>query len=312
MEGQAIVTGGAGFIGSHVVDRLLDAGVEVTALDDLSTGSRENLASALERGARLEEADVRDADAMRELLQNGRPGVVYHLAAQVSVTRSVREVEFDADVNVRGTATVLEAARLAGVPRFVYVSTGGALYGEADHVPTPEDAPIRPDAPYGQSKWAGELYCDLYERLHGMSTVTLRLANIYGPRQDPHGEAGVVAIFSGRLRQGEAPTVFGDGHQTRDYVYVADVAEAVLAAGASDVRGALNISRGRQTSVLELVDALGALEPGADFTPEHAPPRPGESQRSCLDPSRAKRELGWRSETELPDGLRVTYESFAA
>jgi UDP-glucose 4-epimerase len=312
MEGQAIVTGGAGFIGSHVVDRLLDAGVGVTAVDDLSTGNRQNLENALERGARLQEADIRDADAMRALLEAKRPATVYHLAAQVSVTRSVTEVEFDADVNVRGTATVLEAARRAEVPRFVYISTGGALYGEADHVPTPEDAPIRPLSPYGQSKWAGETYCDLYERLHGMSTVTLRLANIYGPRQDPHGEAGVVAIFSGHLQSGEPPTVFGDGRQTRDYVYVGDVAEAVLAAGSSDVRGAFNIGRGQQTSVLDLVDALGALEPGADFTPEHAPARPGEAQRSCLDSSRAEQELGWRSATGLPDGLRVTYESFAA
>jgi UDP-glucose 4-epimerase len=312
MEGQAIVTGGAGFIGSHVVDRLLDSGVEVTAVDDLSTGRRENLRSALERGARLHEADIRDARAMRELLEAERPATVYHLAAQVSVTRSVKEVEFDADVNVRGTATVLEAARRAEVPRFVYISTGGALYGDADQVPTPENAPIHPLSPYGQSKWAGETYCLLYERLHGLSTVTLRLANIYGPRQDPFGEAGVVAIFSEHLQRGQAPTVFGDGNQTRDYVYVGDVAEAVLAAGASEVRGPFNIGRGRQTSVLDLVEALRALEPGADFTPEHAPARPGESQRSCLDPSRAERELQWRSRTELPDGLRVTYESFAA
>src|SRR5687767_8881945 len=188
----AVVTGGAGFIGSHVADKLLADGTAVVAVDDLSTGKRENVAAA---DVELEVADVRDAAAMRELLERVRPDVVYHLAAQISVTRSVSEVEYDADVNVRGTATLLEAARRAEIPRFVYVSTGGALYGDADVVPTPEDSPVEPLAPYGLSKWAGERYCDLYRALHGVSTLTLRLANIYGPRQDPHGEAGVVAIF---------------------------------------------------------------------------------------------------------------------
>jgi len=310
MGADAIVTGGAGFVGSHVVDRLVEAGQAVAVIDDLSTGHRDNLAPALAAGAVLIEADIRDAAQMRRVLAEQAPAVVYHLAAQVSVTSSVGAVEHDADVNVLGTATLLEAARLAEVKRFVYVSTGGALYGEADQLPTPETAPIRPLSPYGQSKWAAEGYCDLYERLHGLSTFTLRLANVYGPRQDPHGEAGVMAIFAERLRAGRRPTVFGDGRQTRDYVYVGDVAAATLAAGVSDARGACNVGRGRETSVLELVEAFQALEPAVDFSPEMAPARPGEARTSCLDTSRAESVLGWRSETPLARGVPLTYESF--
>jgi UDP-glucose 4-epimerase len=310
MAADAIVTGGAGFIGSHVVDRLVADGAAVSVVDDLSGGRRENLASALDAGASLHEADIRDAAAMDALLSQGEPGVVYHLAAQVSVTRSVSDPQHDASVNVLGTAVLLEAARRAGVPRFVYVSTGGALYGDADERPTPETAPIAPESPYGQSKWAAEGYARLYERLHGLSTLTLRLGNVYGPRQDPHGEAGVVAIFCDLLRAGRRPTVFGDGLQTRDYVHVDDVVAAVLAAGASDERGAVNVSRGVESSVLDLVQGLQALEPAADFSPDHLAERPGESRHSCLDPSRAAQRLGWRAEVGLPDGLRATYESF--
>jgi len=303
----AVVTGGAGFIGSHVAEKLLAAGTRVVAVDDLSGGKRENVPD----GAELEVVDIRDADAIRALLASRRPDAVFHLAAQVSVTRSVSGVEFDADVNVRGTATMLEAARLAEVPRFVYISTGGALYGDAEVVPTPEDSPIEPLAPYGLSKWSGERYAQLYHRLHGLSTLTLRLANIYGPRQDPHGEAGVVAIFSQRLHAGERPTVFGDGLQTRDYVYGGDVADAVLLAGGSDATGAMNIGRGEESSVLDLVDVLREIS-GADwFQPEHAPERPGEARRSCLDAGRARRELGWEPATSLHDGLAATLESFA-
>jgi UDP-glucose 4-epimerase len=309
MPARAIVTGAAGFIGSHVVDRLLHAGAEVTAIDDLSTGWRENLAGPLAAGVRLHEADVRDPTAMRAILAAARPDAVFHLAARASVTRSVEEPEDDAAVNVGGTVTVLEAARRAGAGRFVYVSTGGALYGETERIPTPEDAPIRPLSPYGTGKWAGELYCDLYARLHGASTVTLRLANVYGPRQDPHGEAGVIAIFCERLRSGAAPTVFGDGRQTRDYVYVGDVAAATVAAADARVGGPLNVGTGIEASVLDLVGALRELGGGQGFEPEHAPPRPGEMRRSSLDPGRAARELGWRATTPLRDGLRATLES---
>jgi UDP-glucose 4-epimerase len=307
MAARAVVTGGAGFIGSHVVDRLLEAGTEAVVVDDLTTGRRENLPA----GADLREADVRDAGAMRGLLADARPDAVVHLAARASVTRSVAEPEDDGAVNVGGTVALLEAAHRAGVERFVYVSTGGALYGEADTIPTPEDAPIRPLSPYGTSKWAGEAYCDLYARLHGMSTLTLRLANVYGPRQDPHGEAGVIAIFCERLRAGARPVVFGDGRQTRDYVYVGDVAAATLAALGSPATGPLNVGAGAETSVLDLVDALRTLAGDAAFEPEHAPPRPGEARRSCLDSSRAAAELGWRAGTPLPDGLRATLESLS-
>ena len=307
MAAEAIVTGGAGFIGSHVVDRLVDAGTSVAVVDDLSGGRRENVSDS---GAPLHQLDVRDAAAIQELLSRERPAVVYHLAAQVSVTRSVSDPERDASVNVLGTLVLLEAALRAEVPRFVYVSTGGALYGEADVRPTPETAPVAPVSPYGQSKWAAEGYARLYERLHGLSTLTLRLANVYGPRQDPHGEAGVVAIFAERLRARKRPTVFGDGLQTRDYVYVDDVAEAVVAAGGSDERGAFNVGRGVESTVLDLVEGLQALEPAVDFSPEHAPARPGEAQHSSLDPSRAAERLGWRARTELADGLEATYASF--
>jgi UDP-glucose 4-epimerase len=302
---RAVVTGGAGFIGSHVADRLLEAGTEVVVVDDLSTGRRENVPA----GAELREADVRDAGAMRELLAVTRPDAVVHLAARASVTRSVADPEEDGAVNVGGTVALLEAAHRAGVARFVYVSTGGALYGEADEIPTPEDAPIRPLSPYGTSKWAGEAYCDLYARLHGAGTLTLRLANVYGPRQDPHGEAGVIAIFCDRLRAGQRPTVFGDGLQTRDYVYVGDVAGATVAALESTATGALNVGSGTEATVLDLVEALRALAGGSDFEPEYAPPRPGEARRSCLDPARAAAALGWRAETPLADGLRATLDS---
>jgi UDP-glucose 4-epimerase len=309
MPARAVVTGGAGFIGSHVVDRLLAAGTRVVVVDDLSTGRRENLAAALAAGATLHERDIRDLAAMRGLVADARPDAVIHLAARASVARSVEQPEDDAAINLGGTLAMLEAARLAGVERFVYVSTGGALYGNTELVPTPEAAPIRPLSPYGASKWAGEAYCDLYARLHGMSTVTLRLANVYGPRQDPFGEAGVIAIFCQRLRAGARPTVFGDGRQTRDYVYVEDAAAATVDAVRATVTGPLNVGTGIERTVLDLVDALRQLAESRDFQPEHAPPRPGEVRRSCLDCTRAARELGWRPTTELRDGLRATLES---
>jgi UDP-glucose 4-epimerase len=302
---DCVVTGGAGFIGSHIVDALVARGDSVTVIDNLSTGKRSNLAAALENGATLEVADVRDAGNVAEIFLSARPEVVFHLAAQIDVRHSVEKPADDATANVLGTIGVLEAALAAGARRLVNTSTGGGLYGNADVVPTPEDHPIRPLAPYGQGKYAAEGYCALYTRLHDLATVSLRYGNVYGPRQDVHGEAGVVAIFCGALIEGRHPTVFGDGRQTRDWVDVSDVARANLMAASADVTGPFNVGHGRETSVLDLIGALnGASERGPLPEPEFAPERPGEVQRSCLDVSRARAELGWTAEVELGDGLR--------
>jgi UDP-glucose 4-epimerase len=308
---RTLVTGGAGFIGSNLVDALLARGDEVIVVDDLSTGRRENLEQGLANGATLVEADIRDREAIEELTGRERPEVVFHLAAQIDVRKSIADPAFDASINVGGTANVLEAARVAGCRRLVFSSTGGAIYGEGDgqQLPLSEDAPLAPEAPYGQSKYAGEGYLALYERLYGLSSVSLRLGNVYGPRQDPLGEAGVIAIFCGRLRDGKRPTVFGDGKQTRDYIYVGDVVAAMLAAAESETTAPINIGTGIETDVLELVDQLGELGGARDFKPELAPPRTGEVQRISIDPARAERELGWRPEMGLGDGLRQTLDS---
>jgi UDP-glucose 4-epimerase len=308
---RCLVTGGAGFIGSNLVDALLARGDEVTVVDDLSTGRRENLARALEGGASLIEQDIRDGDAMALLANDREPETIFHLAAQIDVRKSVADPAFDASINVGGTANVLEAARTAGVRRVVFTSTGGAIYGEGEgqELPLAEDAPLAPEAPYGQSKFAGEGYLALYERLYGLSGVSLRLGNVYGPRQDPLGEAGVIAIFCGRLRGGGRPTVFGDGKQTRDYIYVGDVVAALLGAAESEPTGAINVGTGHETDVLELVRLLGELGGAEDFEPEFAPARTGEVQRISIDPARARRELGWSAETGLEDGLRLTLDS---
>jgi len=305
---RALVTGGAGFIGSNLVDALLDRGDEVTVVDDLSTGRRENLVRALASGAELLELDIRDAGALAGAFERARPEVVFHLAAQIDVRRSVAETAFDARVNVEGTINVLEAARDARVRRFVNTSTGGAIYGEGRILPAPEDHPTAPEAPYGQSKFAAEGYSELYGRLHGLSTVSLRYGNVFGPRQDPLGEAGVVAIFCGRLLAGERPTVFGDGRQTRDYVYISDVVESNLVAAEAEVRGPINSGRGEPVSVLDLVDALGRLA-GRDLEPEFAPRRPGEVQDIHLDVGRARAELGWEARLGLEEGLERTLAS---
>jgi len=306
-----LVTGGAGFIGSNLVDALLARGDEVTVVDDLSTGRRENLDGALAGGATLAELDIRDGEALSARVGEVRPEVVFHLAAQIDVRRSVADPVFDASINVGGTANVLEAARKAGARRIVFSSTGGAIYGEGDgqELPLAEDAPLAPEAPYGQSKFAGEGYLALYERLYGLSGVSLRLGNVYGPRQDPLGEAGVIAIFCGRLRTGERPTVFGDGKQTRDYIYVGDVVSAALAAAGSDAIGPINVGTGIETDVLELARLLRELGGAKDFEPEFAPPRTGEVQRISIDPARAARELDWRAEIGLEEGLRLTLDS---
>jgi UDP-glucose 4-epimerase len=307
---QALVTGGAGFIGSNLVDALLERGDDVVVVDNLSTGKEENLAPALERGVSFELADIVDAERVRELFATYDPEIVYHLAAQISVNRSVTDPPFDARTNVEGTINILEAARHHGGVRIVNTSTGGAIYGETEVLPTPEETVPRPEAPYGQAKYCAEGYCGLYERLFEVPSITLRYGNVYGPRQDPMGEAGVVAIFCGRLRDGKPPRVNGDGKQTRDYVYVGDVVQANLAAAARpDVSGVFNVGTGRESSVLDIVDALREIA-GADwFVPEYGSLPPGEVPRSCLDISAARAQLGWEPRVALLDGLRQTLEA---
>ncbi len=308
---KALVTGGAGFIGSNLSDALLARGDEVIVVDNLSTGRRENIEPGLANGATLVEADIRDREALEELFGRERPEVIFHLAAQIDVRKSIADPAFDASINVGGTANVLEAARVAESRRVVFSSTGGAIYGEGEgqQLPLAEDAPLAPEAPYGQSKYAGEGYLALYERLYGLSSVPLRLGNVYGPRQDPLGEAGVIAIFCGKLREGQRPTVFGDGKQTRDYIYVGDVVSAMLAAADAETTGPINIGTGIETDVLELARQLGELGEGNDFEPEFAPPRTGEVARISIDPGRAGRELDWRPQMGLAEGLRVTLDS---
>jgi UDP-glucose 4-epimerase len=313
---KALVTGGSGFIGSHLVDALLDRGDDVVALDNLSTGRRENLAEAIGRGAQLVVEDIRDGDVVGPLVNDLKPDVIFHLAAQMDVRVSTAKPTYDAGINVIGTLNMLEAAREAAVSRFVFSSTGGAIYGESEDLPAREDSEIRPEAPYGQAKFAAEGYCDLYRRLHSLSTVSLRFGNVYGPRQDPFGEAGVIAIFCGKLVEGGRPIVFGDGRQTRDYVYVKEVVDAMLRASKSDVHGAYNVGCGVETSVLELIDTLAELgrESGiltnGSFEPELAPARPGEVLRNALDPKRSREVLGFEARVGVKDGLRVTLDSF--
>ena len=295
---RALVTGGAGFIGSHVVDALLARGDDVHVVDNFASGKREHVPAA----ATLHERDVREP--LEPLFDEVRPQAVFHLAAQADVRVSVERPDFDAEVNVIGTIRVLEGARRCGA-RVVFTSTGGAIYGECSR-PAREDDPLLPLAPYGASKLAGEEYLSTYNRLYGTGHVALRLGNVYGPRQDPHGEAGVVAIFLRRLARGETCRIFGDGTQTRDYVYVGDVVRAGLAATARD-GGVFNIGTARETSVVDLYAAcLGVA--GSESPAELAPARLGELQRSVLDASLAARELGWRPETKLEDGLHATWE----
>jgi UDP-glucose 4-epimerase len=308
---KALVTGGAGFIGSHLVDALVARGDQVLIVDDLSSGRRENLSGALAEGAELTEANVTDAAAVTAAFERHSPGVVFHLAAQIDVRVSVARPVFDLNVNVAGTINLARAAVAQGRPRVVFASTGGAIYGEGDgrELPLTEDAECRPDAPYGLSKLAAESYLDFFERRHRLPAVSLRLGNVYGPRQDPRGEAGVVALFCGALLDPEGrPRVFGDGLQTRDYIYVGDVVAALLAAAEAEAVGSFNIGTGREANVLGLGDLL-ARAYGMVFEPRMEPPREGEVQRIAIDPARAETELDWRATTELEQGLPATAEA---
>jgi UDP-glucose 4-epimerase len=293
---RAIVTGGAGFIGSHAAEALLARGDEVHVLDDLSKGKRENVPA----GAELHEADIRRPDEVFDMV---RPELVLHLAAQADVRTSIERPDYDADVNVLGTLRILEAARRHG-SRLVFSSTGGAIYGECKG-PAAETAERQPLAPYGTSKLCGEEYLATWNRLYGTNHVSLRFGNVYGPRQEPHGEAGVVSIFMGLLRDGGTPRIYGDGRQTRDYVFVGDVVGAMLAAADRD-GGVFNVGTGVETSVLELYEAIQRVS-GIERDAEFAEARLGELQRSVLDISLAERELGWRPAHSLEDGLAETW-----
>jgi UDP-glucose 4-epimerase len=302
---NVMVTGGAGLIGSHLVDALLQRGHAVSVLDDFSTGKEENLHAALRNGATIFSADVREAREVADAVSAFRPAVIFHLAAQINVRRSVTDPGLDARTNIVGTINVLEAAREADAA-VINISTGGAIYGDTDIVPTPESVEALPAAPYGQSKFCAERYVGLYGRLHAVGAATARFANVYGPRQDPLGEAGVIAIYCGLLLDGKRPVVYGTGRQTRDYVYVGDVVAGLLALlDHPEARGEYNIGTGRESSVLDLVEALAPHAEG-DFSPEFADARPGEIERSCLDVTRAREALGWSAQVELAEGLEHT------
>jgi UDP-glucose 4-epimerase len=303
---KVLVTGGAGFIGSHVCDAFLRAGHEVIALDNLSSGKRENL----DPRVRLAVMDIRSPEAA-ELIRSERPHALCHLAAQMDVRRSVEDPRFDAEANILGMLNLLEASRVAGVKKVIFSSTGGAIYGEQDVFPAPENHPTRPVSPYGVSKASGELYLGYYKAQYGLQYVALRYANVYGPRQNPHGEAGVVAIFSQRLVAGQPCTIFGDGGQTRDFVFGPDVARANLLAFEKDYVGAINIGTGIETDINRLFAGL-AEAAGSTQPVTHAPGKPGEQRRSCIDPSLAKKVLGWEPTVGLTEGLRKTVEFFRA
>jgi UDP-glucose 4-epimerase len=308
---RVLVTGGAGFIGSALVDRLLAEGCDVDAIDDLSTGSLGNLASA--RAHRLRKFSFHRLDVgapqLRELLLRRRPEVIFHLAAQLDVRVSVARPVFDAQVNILGSLNLCEAALAAGTRKVVFAGSGGTLYGIPESLPVRESHPQRPLSPYGVSKKAVGDYLHFYREVHGLEFTALALANIYGPRQDPHGEAGVVAIFAGLLLEGKQPTIFGDGTQTRDYLYVDDAVDAFVRAAERGGGLLMNIGTGIETSVLELYRVMAELN-GSRVAPRHAPERPGELARSALDSGRAAIHLGWKPWTSLEEGLALTLEWF--
>ena len=301
---RVLVSGGAGFIGSHVADRLVADGHDVVILDDLSTGHVEHL----QPNARFYQMDLH-SPWIDELFRIERPEAVVHQAAQASVRRSVEDPVFDAGVNVLGTAALLQASVHHGVRRFLFASTGGALYGDADVTPTPEDYPTLPVSPYGASKLAAEVYLRTFHAMHGLSYAALRYANVYGPRQDPHGEAGVVAIFTRRLLSGEKARINGDGKQTRDFVYVGDVAEANARALGSDAVGSFNVGTGIETDISTIFQLLKRLT-GSNQPEEHGPPLPGEQRRSVVDARKIEKALGWKPKTSLQAGLDATVQYF--
>ncbi|MCI0780275.1 MAG: SDR family oxidoreductase [Chloroflexi bacterium] len=300
----ALVTGGAGFIGSHLVDRLVSQGFRVVVIDNLSTGKLKNLNPA----ATFHHVDITNKSVV-EVFQREQPDLVFHLAAQASVSASTKDPIQDSDINVMGTLRLLEAARRCGIEKFIYSSTGGALYGEPQYTPCDENHPIVPLSPYALSKYVGELYLQLYHRLYLLNYTTLRYGNVYGPRQEPHGEAGVVAIFTQAMLEGKQPQIFGDGNQERDFVYIDDVVEANLAAIERGDADAFNIGTGEKTSVNRIFESIQSIIKYR-WGPEHGPARPGEVYQISLDGSKAARELGWTPKATLEEGLGQTVEYF--
>jgi UDP-glucose 4-epimerase len=301
---KVLVTGGAGFIGSHVVDRLVEEGHQVVVVDNLSTGKRKNV----NRAASLYKLDIQSS-RLERVFRNERPNVVIHLAAQVSVRLSVENPVFDAQVNVLGTMNVLQQAVQHGARKVVFSSSGGAIYGEQDTYPAPESHATNPLSPYGISKLCGEHYLFYYQRISGIQVVSLRYANVYGPRQDPEGEAGVVAIFIQKMLNNQQPVINGNGRQTRDFVFVEDVAEANVAAMGQESQGVYNVGTGTETSINELFRMLASLT-GSNSREVHGPAKAGEQMRSVIDPSKIKQELGWEARVDLPDGLKRTVAYF--
>jgi len=301
---KALVTGGAGFIGSHLVDRLLELEYKVVVMDDLSTGKIKNLDSA----AVFHHTDITQP-AMDDIIQREKPDLIFHMAAQTSVTQSTKDPIKDANANVLGTLRVIEAARKVGVEKIIYSCTGGALYGDPETVLCPDDTPIAPVSPYGMSKWVAEQYLDFYYRLYRLNFTSLRYGNVYGPRQDPHGEAGVVAIFTQAMLEGKQPQIFGDGAQERDFVAVSDVVDANLAAIYRGDGKSMNIGTGEATSVNRIFELLQGIT-GYKWDPLHAPNRAGEVYRISLDPSSAKQELDWSPKITLEEGLQMTVDYF--
>ncbi len=301
---KVLVTGGAGFIGSHVCDEFVAHGHTVAALDNLSTGNRQNLSPRIP----LIELDIRATEAA-DYIAKEKPDVICHLAAQMDVRKSVQDPRFDAESNILGMLNLLEAARRVGVKKFIFSSTGGAVYGEQDVFPAPETHPTRPVSPYGASKAAGELYLGYYRAQYGLNFTALRYANVYGPRQNPHGEAGVVAIFAQRLVKGEPCAIFGDGGQTRDFVFGKEVARANYLALERDCVGPVNIGTGIETDINRVYQLLAGAA-GVALPAIHQAAKPGEQRRSCIDPSLARRVLGWSPTVTLEDGLRQTLAFF--
>ncbi len=302
---KVLVTGGAGFIGSNVADALVAEGHEVLVVDDLSSGKRHQVPGE----ARFYEVDVQDAGGIREIFDREKPELLVHHAAQMDVRRSVADPPFDARVNVLGLLHLLEAGRDNGLRRVLFASSGGAGYGEQDEFPAPEGHRIAPVSPYGVSKMASELYLSCYRAMYGLEYVAMRYANVYGPRQDPHGEAGVVAIFTQKVLAGEAATINGDGRQTRDYVFVEDVVRANVALASSSWCGSLNLGTGVETDVNHLYEGICAAC-GVDLPARHGPAKPGEQSRSAISPRLAGEVIGWRPMTPLAEGLRRTAAFF--